>query len=136
MAAITTTCRIEHGDNIEVLKKLVEEGVLVDAVVTDGPYGLTASPTAKAGFMGAKWDGGVPSMALWKLVYKVLKPGGYVLSFGGTRTYHRMVTNIEDAGFEIRDQLVWIHGSGLSKSLSVSKAIDKQNGTDTVIGDN
>ena len=92
----------------------------VDAVVTDPPYGLS--------FMGKKWDYDVPSVEIWREVFRVLKPGGHVLSFGGTRTYHRMVVNIEDAGFEIRDQVQWIYGSGFPKSHNVSKAIDKMAG--------
>jgi site-specific DNA-methyltransferase (adenine-specific) len=92
----------------------------VDAVVTDPPYGLA--------FMNKKWDYDVPSVDIWREVYRVLKPGGHVLSFGGTRTYHRMVVNIEDAGFEIRDQVMWIYGSGFPKSHNVSKAIDKMAG--------
>lgn len=94
----------------------------VDAVVTDPPYGLS--------FMGKKWDYDVPSVAIWKEVLRVLKPGGHVLSFGGTRTYHRMVVNIEDAGFEIRDQVMWIYGSGFPKSHNISKAIDKMAGAE------
>jgi site-specific DNA-methyltransferase (adenine-specific) len=85
-------------------------------VVTDPPYGLS--------FMGKKWDYDVPSVEFWKEVYRVLKPGGHVLSFGGTRTYHRMVVNIEDAGFEIRDQIMWLYGSGFPKSHNIGKAID------------
>src|ERR1035437_9387894 len=100
----------------EVLKDFPENSV--DSIVTDPPYGLK--------FMGKKWDYQVPSIEEWKEIYRVLKPGGHVLSFGGTRTYHRMVCAIEDAGFEIRDQLQWIYGSGFPKSLNVSKAIDKQ----------
>lgn len=99
----------------------------IDAVVTDPPYGLS--------FMGKKWDYYVPSVELWREVLRVLKPGGHVLSFGGTRTYHRMVVNIEDAGFEIRDQLQWVYGSGFPKSLDISKAIDKAAGAEReVIG--
>jgi site-specific DNA-methyltransferase (adenine-specific) len=108
------------GDNIESLKKLPANSI--DSVVTDGPYGLT--------FMNKKWDYDVPSVEFWKEVYRVLKPGGHVLSFGGTRTYHRMVVNIEDAGFEIRDQIMWIYGSGFPKSLNVGKAVDKLNGSE------
>ena len=78
--------------------------------------------------MGKKWDYDVPSVELWKEVYRVLKPGGHVLSFGGTRTYHRMVVNLEDAGFEIRDQIMWIHGSGFPKSHNIGKAVDKLQG--------
>lgn len=94
----------------------------VDAVVTDPPYGLS--------FMGKRWDYDVPSVEIWQEVLRVLKPGGHLLSFGGTRTYHRMVVNIEDAGFEIRDQIQWIYGSGFPKSLDVSKAMDKQAGAE------
>ena len=108
------------GDNIESLKKLPANSI--DSVVTDGPYGLT--------FMGKKWDYDVPSVEFWKEVYRVLKPGGHIVSFGGTRTYHRMVVNIEDAGFEIRDQIMWIYGSGFPKSLNVGKAVDKLNGSE------
>ena len=101
----------------------------VDSVVTDPPYGLR--------FMGKKWDYDVPSVEIWKEIYRVLKPGGHALVFGGTRTYHRMVVNIEDAGFEIRDQLQWLYGSGFPKSLDVSKAIDKEAGAAReVIGKN
>lgn len=80
----------------------------VDAIVTDPPYGLS--------FMGKKWDYEVPSIEIWKECLRVLKPGGHLLSFGGTRTYHRAVVNIEDAGFEIRDQIQWLYGSGFPKS--------------------
>lgn len=109
---------ILHGDSLEVLKTL--EANSVDAVVTDPPYGLK--------FMGKKWDYDVPSKELWAEVLRVLKPGGHLLSFGGTRTYHRMVVQIEDAGFEIRDQIMWLYGSGFPKSHDVSKAIDKAAG--------
>lgn len=97
---------IIHGDSLEVLKTLPENSV--DAVVTDPPYGLK--------FMGKKWDADVPSQALWSEVIRVLKPGGHLLSFGGTRTYHHLVMAIDLAGFEIRDQLQWIYGSGFPKS--------------------
>lgn len=106
------------GDCLEQMKTLSDNSV--DAVVTDPPYGLS--------FMNKKWDYDVPSVDIWREVYRVLKPGGHVLSFGGTRTYHRMVVNIEDAGFEIRDQVQWIYGSGFPKSHNVSKAIAKLNG--------
>lgn len=106
------------GDSLEKLKELKDSSI--DSVVTDPPYGLS--------FMGKKWDYDVPSVELWREVLRVLKPGGHLLSFGGTRTYHRMVVNIEDAGFEIRDQIMWIYGSGFPKSLDVSKAIDKAAG--------
>lgn len=113
------------GDSLHILSDL--PGDSVDAVVTDPPYGLA--------FMGKRWDYDVPSVELWREVLRVLKPGGHLLSFGGTRTYHRMVVNIEDAGFEVRDQVQWIYGSGFPKSLDVSKALDKAAGAEReVIG--
>lgn len=103
--------KLLHGDNIEILKTLEENSI--DAVVTDPPYGLS--------FMNKKWDHNVPGIELWKNVFRILKPGGHVLSFGGTRTYHRMVVNIEDACFEIRDQIQWIYGSGFPKSHNLKE---------------
>ncbi len=111
------------GDNIELLKKLEDNSI--DSVVTDPPYGLS--------FMNKKWDYDVPSVEFWKEVYRVLKPGGHILSFGGTRTYHRMVMNIEDAGFEIRDQIMWLYGSGFPKSHNIGKAVDKLQGNERKI---
>jgi DNA modification methylase len=114
------------GDNIESLKKLPDNSI--DSIVTDPPYGLS--------FMNKKWDYDVPSVDFWKEVYRVLKPGGHILSFGGTRTYHRMVVNIEDAGFEIRDQIMWLYGSGFPKSLNIGKAVDKIEGNEReVVGE-
>jgi site-specific DNA-methyltransferase (adenine-specific) len=107
-----------NGNNIDKLRELEDNSV--DAVVTDAPYGLS--------FMSKKWDYDVPSVELWREVYRVLKPGGHVLSFGGTRTYHRMVVNMEDAGFEIRDQIQWLYGSGFPKSHDIGLNIDKKNG--------
>jgi len=98
----------------------------VDAVVTDPPYGLS--------FMGKKWDYDVPSEAIWRECLRVLKPGGHLLAFAGTRTQHRMAVRIEDAGFEIRDMIAWVYGSGFPKSLDVSKAIDKAAGVDGEYG--
>jgi len=112
--------KILHGNNLDLLKTLPDNSV--DSVVTDSPYGLS--------FMNKKWDYDVPSVELWKEVYRVLKHGGHLLSFGGTRTYHRMVINIEDAGFEIRDQIIWLYGSGFPKSLNVGKAIDQLRGNE------
>jgi DNA modification methylase len=106
------------GDNIESLKKLPDNSI--DSIVTDPPYALN--------FMQKRWDAEVPSVEFWKEVYRVLKPGGHVLSFGGTRTYHRMAVNIEDAGFEIRDQIMWLYGSGFPKSHNIGKAVDKRGG--------
>ncbi len=107
-----------HGDCIEVMRGLPPESV--DAVVTDPPYEL--------GFMGKGWDasGIAYRVDLWQEVLRVLKPGGHLLAFGGTRTAHRLACGIEDAGFEIRDSIAWMYGSGFPKSLDVSKAIDKQ----------
>lgn len=82
----------------------------VDSIVTDPPYGLS--------FMGNDWDHGVPGIEFWKEMLRVLKPGGHLLSFGGSRTYHRMASAVEDAGFEIRDQIMWVYGSGFPKSLN------------------
>lgn len=114
------------GDNIESLKKLPDNSI--DAVVSDPPYGIS--------FMNRQWDYDVPSIEFWKEVYRVLKPGGHVLSFGGTRTYHRMVVNIEDAGFEIRDQVMWLYGSGFPKSHNIGKAVDKLQGNEReVVGE-
>jgi site-specific DNA-methyltransferase (adenine-specific) len=114
--------QIHHGDNREVLKNLAENSI--DSVVTDPPYEL--------GFMGKSWDatGVAYSVELWQEVMRVLKPGGHLLAFSGSRTYHRMAVAIEDAGFEIRDQIMWIYGSGFPKSHDVSKGIDKQAGAE------
>jgi site-specific DNA-methyltransferase (adenine-specific) len=105
------------GDCLEQLKKLTDDSV--DSIVTDPPYEL--------GFMGKKWDasGIAYNVELWQECLRVLKPGGHLLAFSGSRTYHRMTVAIEDAGFEIRDQIMWVYGSGFPKSLNVSKAIDK-----------
>jgi site-specific DNA-methyltransferase (adenine-specific) len=109
---------IHHGDCLEVLRTLPDNSV--DAVVTDPPYGLS--------FMGKRWDYDVPSVEVWAECLRVLKPGGHLLAFAGTRTQHRMAVRIEDAGFEIRDMIAWVYGSGFPKSLDVSKAIDKAEG--------
>jgi len=105
------------GDNRNVLKNIAENSV--DSVACDPPYEL--------GFMGKKWDstGIANDVNLWKEVLRVLKPGGHLLAFSGSRTYHRMVCAIEDAGFEIRDQIMWVYGSGFPKSLNIGKAVDK-----------
>ena len=114
---------IYHGDNIQVLKTIPDNSV--DSVVTDPPYGLK--------FMGKQWDYDVPSIELWKECYRILKPGGYLLSFGSSRTYHRMAVKVEDAGFEIRDQIMWVYGSGFPKSHNVGKAVDKLQGNEREI---
>jgi len=92
----------------------------VDAIVTDPPYGLS--------FMGKGWDHGVPGVEFWTEALRVAKPGAHLLAFGGTRTYHRLACAIEDAGWEIRDCVMWVYGSGFPKSHDVSKAIDKAGG--------
>jgi hypothetical protein len=106
---------IRHGDCLAVMREMPDASV--DAVVTDPPYGLA--------FMGKRWDYDVPSEDVWRECLRVLKPGGHLLAFAGTRTQHRMAVRIEDAGFEIRDMIAWVYGSGFPKSLDVSKAIDK-----------
>lgn len=112
--------QIIEGDCKEVLKTLPDN--YIDSIVTDPPYEI--------GFMGKKWDkqGIAYNILMWKECLRVLKPGGHLLSFGGTRTYHRMVVAIEDAGFEIRDTIGWVYGSGFPKSLNIGKAIDKIQG--------
>lgn len=117
--------RIYYGDHLgkdapKVLTSWSEN--LFDAVVTDPPYEL--------GFMGKSWDssGIAYSVEFWKDVLRVMKPGAHLVAFGGTRTYHRMACAIEDAGFEVRDQLQWLYGSGFPKSMDISKAIDKAAG--------
>ena len=108
------------GDCRDRLKELPDNSI--DSIVTDPPYEL--------GFMGKSWDasGVAYDVTVWQECLRVLKPGGHLLSFGGSRTYHRMACAIEDAGFQIRDQIMWVYGSGFPKSLNISKAIDKQNG--------
>lgn len=95
-----------HGDCLDLLRAMPDNSI--DSIVTDPPYGLS--------FMGKKWDYDVPSVDIWRECLRVLKHGGHLLSFGGSRTYHRMVVAIEDAGFEIRDQIMWVYGSGFPKS--------------------
>jgi site-specific DNA-methyltransferase (adenine-specific) len=144
------------GDSLTVMRTMADQSV--DAIVTDPPYHLTSivkrfgSPTAapaksngatgvyarsSGGFMGQQWDGGDIAFRteVWEECLRVLKPGGHLLAFGGSRTYHRLACAVEDAGFEIRDQIMWVYGSGFPKSLDVSKAIDKMHGADPqVIG--
>ena len=144
------------GDMLEILPTLEENSF--DSVVTDPPYHLTSivkrfskgepehtktykdieersTPIARLarGFMGKHWDGGDIAFQVntWEQVIRVLKPGGYLLCFGGTRTSHRMTCAIEDAGFEIRDTLMWLYGTGFPKSLDISKQIDKKQGSTT-----
>jgi len=109
------------GDSNEVLKDIQN----VDAVVTDPPYGLS--------FMGKQWDYDVPTQELWEKVYQSIKQGGHLVSFFGSRTYHRGVIPIEDAGFEIRDQLMWIYGSGFPKSHNIGKKVKEYEGWGTAL---
>lgn len=108
--------KIILGDCLEKLKELEDNSV--DSIVTDPPYGLS--------FMGKKWDYDVPSQEIWEECLRVLKPGGYLLSFAGTRTQHRMAVRIEDAGFEIRDMIAWVYGQGFPKSTNIFKQLQKK----------
>ena len=105
-----------NGDCLNIMKDIPDNSV--DAIVSDPPYGLS--------FMNKHWDYDIPSIEVWKEALRVLKPGGHLLSFGGTRTYHRLVVNIEDAGFEIRDMISWLYGQGFPKSTNVLKSGLKQ----------
>jgi site-specific DNA-methyltransferase (adenine-specific) len=131
--------RLEPGNCLDVIPRLVAEGVVVDAVVTDPPYDLSEIPhvsgkrmfaprteerrAARKGFMGKSWDGTKVAFKpeTWAAVLSILRPGGYLLAFGGTRTYHRMVCAIEDAGFVIQDTVMWLYGSGWPKNRTLLK---------------
>lgn len=113
---------LHHGDCMEVMASLPADSI--DAIVTDPPYGL--------GFMGKKWDALPPGEEWARECLRVLKPGGHMLAFGGTRTWHRLAVAVEDAGFEIRDSIAWMYGSGFPKSHDVSKAIDKAAGAERI----
>lgn len=117
--------QIHVGDCLDALKAMPDNSV--DSIVTDPPYGLS--------FMAKHWDVDVPSVDIWKECLRVLKPGGHLLAFAGTRTQHHMATRIEQAGFEIRDMIAWVYGSGFPKSLDVSKAIAKRAGGDVAARD-
>ena len=120
-----TRAQVLVGDCLEVMAQM--EACSVDAIVTDPPYEL--------GFMGKSWDasGVAFRVEVWREALRVLKPGGHLLAFSGSRTYHRMAVAIEDAGFEIRDQIMWVYGSGFPKSHDVSKAIDREAGAEREI---
>ena len=109
---------IHHADVLDALRAMPDNSF--HGCLTDPPYGLS--------FMGHMWDHGVPSAEVWREVLRVLRPGAHLLAFGGTRTFHRLTCAIEDAGFEIRDCMMWLYGSGFPKSLDVSKAIDREAG--------
>jgi site-specific DNA-methyltransferase (adenine-specific) len=125
---------LRQGDCLEVLKTIPDNSV--DSVVTDPPYHLTSTKGDKKGFMGKDWDGGDIAFRtdVWSECLRVLKPGGHLLSFSHSRTYHRMAVAIEDAGFEIRDSIMWIYGSGFPKSHNIGKAIDKIEGNEREVG--
>ena len=122
---------------LEILPTLEENSF--DSCVTDPPYHLQSighnRPIAKRGLVGMEWDGGDVAFrpGTWAEIYRVLKPGAFLVAFSGTRTYHRIACAVEDAGFDIRDQLAWVYGTGFPKSLDVSKAIDKIMGRERVI---
>lgn len=105
---------VHKADVLDALRAMPDNSF--HGCLTDPPYGLS--------FMGHQWDHGVPSVEVWREVLRVLRPGAHLLAFGGTRTFHRLTCAIEDAGFEIRDCMSWLYGSGFPKSLDVSKAID------------
>src|SRR5690554_5259337 len=109
---------IRQGDCLEVMADMADNST--DAIVTDPPYGL--------GFMGKEWDALPPGEEWARECLRALKPGGHLLAFGGSRTWHRFAVAVEIAGFEIRDSIAWLSGSGFPKSLDVSKAIDKAAG--------
>ena len=131
--------RLIRGDNLDVLPLLPDESV--DSIVTDPPYGLSKEPDVAevlthwlagddynhrgGGFMGKAWDSFVPGPSVWRECLRVLKPGGYFLCFAGSRTVDLMGISIRLAGFEIRDQMQWLYGSGFPKSMDVAKALDK-----------
>ncbi|NBO23495.1 site-specific DNA-methyltransferase, partial [bacterium] len=136
--------KVFNGDNIELLKKYPDN--YFDAIVTDPPYGLGKEPNAEqlmrdwiekgyhevggSGFMGKEWDAFVPQPIFWKEVFRVLKNGGHVLAFYGSRTYDWGVMAMRFAGFEVRDCIQWLYGSGFPKSHNISKAIDKMYGAE------
>lgn len=145
--------KLYHGNMLDMLDVIEKESI--DSIVTDPPYGLTSitkrfgkegsAPAStknndgsfarlSKGFMGKEWDGsGVEyNIETWKKCFDVLKPGGYLLAFGGSRTFHRIACAIEDAGFEIRDTIMWLYGSGFPKSLNIGLAIDKKNGVESI----
>ena len=145
--------KLYHGNMLDMREVIEAESI--DSIVTDPPYGLTsivkrfgsdeAKPAGEAkdgsfarlskGFMGKTWDGsGIEyNVEAWRRCYEVLKPGGYLLAFGGSRTFYRIACAIEDAGFEIRDTVMWLYGSGFPKSMNIGLAIDKKNGIESEI---
>ena len=117
--------KVIKGECLKALKKMDSNSI--DTIITDPPYGLS--------FMGKKWDYDVPSVEIWQEALRVLKPGGTALIFAGSRTQHRMAVNIEDAGFILKDTILWVYGSGFPKATDISKNIDKKAGAEReVIG--
>lgn len=110
------TVQLHLGDCLEVMAGM--DANSIDTVITDPPYGLE--------FMGKEWDHGIPGVPFWREALRIAKPGATLLAFGGTRTYHRLACAIEDAGWEIRDCMMWLYGSGFPKSADLSKMLDKQ----------
>ena len=137
-----TSFNLLQGDALEKLKELPDNSI--DSIVTDPPYGLSKQPDMLEvlqhwlagddykhngkGFMGKAWDSFVPGPSIWKECLRVLKPGGHMVAFFGTRTYDLGVVAIRIAGFEIRDQIAWVYGSGFPKSMNVAKAIESGGG--------
>jgi len=117
---VTVNHLVLTGDALDMLTGLPDDSF--HGMLTDPPYGL--------GFMGKRWDHSVPSAEVWAEALRVLKPGAYGLVFGGTRTWHRLAVALEDAGFALRDTLMWVYGSGFPKSHDVSKAIDRAAGAE------
>ena len=109
---------LKQGDNAKTLKQYPDN--YFDSIVTDPPYGIE--------FMGKDWDKHTGAVETWNECFRVLKPGGHILAFSASRTYHHLATNIESVGFEIRDQIMWLYGSGFPKSMNIGKAIDKMSG--------
>lgn len=152
MTGTTAEAHAIRGEAVEVMHDMIADGVRVHAVVTDPPYHLTSivkrfgkagSAPAKhgrdgafarvsKGFNGQKWDGGDIAFrpTTWRACYDLLPPGGHLIAFGGSRTWHRIAVAIEDAGFEIRDSLMWLYGSGMAKSHNVGELIDKHLGAE------
>jgi site-specific DNA-methyltransferase (adenine-specific) len=125
---VTERFNLFEGNCLEVMKTMDSDSI--DSIVTDPPYEL--------GFMGKSWDssGIAFNVEVWQEALRVLKPGGHLIAFSGSRTYHRMAVAIEDAGFEIRDQIMWVYGSGFPKSHNISKGIDKAAGAEReVVGE-
>ena len=152
MEIIIEGSTVYNGDCLEVMETI--DKCSVDSIVTDPPYHLTsiverfgkegsapaqfgtdgAFARASKGFMGKEWDGGDIAFQsdTWRKCYELLKPGGHLIAFSGSRTYHRMAVAIEDAGFEIRDQCIWLYGSGFPKSHNIGKEVDKKMGNERV----